>query len=118
MSLQSPAFLSFAQAVLHLRDVRENLLAANVANADTPGYKAADIDFPGALSAALSGSETDPAPQYLQDFPVGLDDNDVSLTEEKLEAVTNNDAIADEVTYLHQATSDLLTALRPNPNGT
>jgi flagellar basal-body rod protein FlgB len=118
MSMPSPTFLTFAQAVLDLRDVRENLLAANVANADTPGYKASDIDFPEALSAALSGSSTDPTPQYLQDFPVGLDDNDVSLTAEKVEAVMNNDEIADEVTYLHQATSDLITALRPNPNGT
>jgi flagellar basal-body rod protein FlgB len=114
---QSPAFLGFAQAVLQLRDERENLLAANVANADTPGYKASDIDFPASLSAALSGSGTDAAPQYLQDFPIGLDDNDVSLTAEKLEAVTNNDETADEVTYLHLATSDLITALRPNPNG-
>ena len=118
MVTQSPGFLDFAEAVLHLRDVRENLLAANVANADTPGYKASDIDFPAALSAALSGSASHPTPQYVQDFPVGLDDNDVSLTAEKLEAVMNNDATADEVTYLHQATSDLITAFRPNPNGT
>jgi flagellar basal-body rod protein FlgB len=118
MMPQSPAFLTFAQTVLHLRDLRENLLAANVANADTPGYKAADIDFPASLSAALNGSASDPAPQYLRGFPVGLDDNDVSLTAEKVEAVMNNDEIADEVTYLHQATSDLITALRPNPNGT
>ncbi len=117
MSLGPPAFLTFAENVLHLRDVRENLLAANVANADTPGYKAVDIDFPKALAAAVDGSSGDPTPQYLQDFPVGLDGNDVSLTTEKVEAVENNDEIADEVTYLHQATSDLITALRPNPNG-
>lgn len=114
------SFLNFASNVLQLREVREGLIAANIANSGTPGYKAVDIDFPKALAASMDGSAgtTDATKaQYLQDFPVGLDGNDVSLTAEKLEAVTNNNAIAGEVTYLHQATSDLITALRPNNSG-
>lgn len=38
--------------VLDLRAQRMELLAANIANADTPGYKARDIDFAAAMSAA------------------------------------------------------------------
>jgi flagellar basal-body rod protein FlgB len=34
---------------LSLRQQRMQVIAANIANADTPGYKAQDIDFAGAL---------------------------------------------------------------------
>ena len=48
--------LRFNQLALNLRGARQELLASNVANADTPGYKARDIDFASALQHALSGS--------------------------------------------------------------
>ncbi len=48
--------LRFNQTALSLRGARQELLASNVANADTPGYKARDIDFASALQNALSGS--------------------------------------------------------------
>ena len=38
--------------VLSIRSKRTELIAANLANADTPGYKARDIDFQAALSQA------------------------------------------------------------------
>ncbi|AOV16612.1 flagellar basal-body rod protein FlgB [Acidihalobacter aeolianus] len=41
----------FPQA-LQLESQRAELLASNIANADTPGYKARDIDFKTALAAA------------------------------------------------------------------
>ena len=34
---------------------RAQVLSSNLANADTPGYKARDVDFKSALSAARSG---------------------------------------------------------------
>lgn len=37
--------LGFARQVLSLRQQRQTILAANIANADTPGYQARDIDF-------------------------------------------------------------------------
>ncbi len=40
---------------LAVRDYRAQLLATNIANADTPNYKAVDIDFKTALSQAQSG---------------------------------------------------------------
>lgn len=40
---------------LELRAYRAQLLATNIANADTPNYKAVDIDFKTALSQAQSG---------------------------------------------------------------
>jgi flagellar basal-body rod protein FlgB len=34
--------------------VRQQALSANLANADTPGYRRVDVDFHGALAAAMS----------------------------------------------------------------
>jgi len=39
-------------ASLKLRAQRQQLLASNIANADTPGYKAVDFDFAAAVSRA------------------------------------------------------------------
>ena len=36
---------------------RHNALAANIANASTPGYRRVDVDFHGALAAALGSSD-------------------------------------------------------------
>ncbi len=43
------------EAALRLRAERTQILANNIANADTPGYKARDIDFKSALSSAMQG---------------------------------------------------------------
>lgn len=48
--------LRFHQTALSLRAARQELLASNIANADTPNYKARDIDFAGVLQNALSGT--------------------------------------------------------------
>lgn len=48
--------LHFQQTALSLRAARQELLASNIANADTPNYKAVDIDFSKALQNVLAGS--------------------------------------------------------------
>ena len=45
--------LQFHQSALNLRAYRQQLLSSNIANADTPNYKARDIDFTKALGSAL-----------------------------------------------------------------
>ena len=47
--------LGLHENALKLRAWRQQLLANNIANADTPGYAARDIDFAAALRAAESG---------------------------------------------------------------
>ena len=47
--------LSFQQQALTLRAYRQQVLAANIANADTPNYRARDFDFAAALQNAVSG---------------------------------------------------------------
>jgi flagellar basal-body rod protein FlgB len=48
--------LRFHETALSLRSQRQQLLASNIANADTPNYKARDVDFSKALQNALSGA--------------------------------------------------------------
>lgn len=45
----------FQQTALNIRAHRQQLLASNIANADTPHYKARDVDFKSALQGALGG---------------------------------------------------------------
>ena len=46
-------FLGFHEAALRVRSQRQQILASNIANADTPNYHARDIDFKDALRVAL-----------------------------------------------------------------
>ena len=49
--------LRFQETVVGLREARQQVLASNIANADTPNYKARDFDFSSALQQALSTSQ-------------------------------------------------------------
>ncbi len=51
--------LAFVQTALNLRAQRQEVLSANIANADTPNYKARDLDFASALKSAM-GAEGGP----------------------------------------------------------
>ncbi|HZN23175.1 MAG TPA: flagellar basal body rod protein FlgB [Burkholderiales bacterium] len=55
----------FSQTALKVHAHRQQLIASNIANADTPGYKARDIDFASVLKNA-QGAQTKPQLQ-----PVG-----------------------------------------------
>lgn len=48
------AALRFDQEALSLRARRQELLATNIANADTPNFKARDIDFSSELQRAVN----------------------------------------------------------------
>jgi flagellar basal-body rod protein FlgB len=54
MPLNLNAYLGIQPDALQVYAQRSEVLAANLANADTPGYLARDIDFRAALAAAAS----------------------------------------------------------------
>ncbi len=114
-------FINFYGGVLNARQERASLIADNIANADTPNYKAADISFGSALAAQLGQPATHGTPGsqplYRADGIVGLNGNDVSLDTERVDAAANAEASQAATVFLHQSTSDLVTALRPNPAG-
>ena len=49
--------IGFMRSALSLHARRQELLAGNIANADTPNYKAVDIDFTKALRAAMGSAK-------------------------------------------------------------
>lgn len=52
MSNPITSYMGLHADALPLREQRMKLIASNLANADTPGYRAQDIDFNAALDAA------------------------------------------------------------------
>ncbi|MBA4382146.1 MAG: flagellar basal body rod protein FlgB [Sideroxydans sp.] len=71
MSSRIDEMFQFQQVALNLRAARQELIASNIANADTPNYKAKDINFANALQGALAGTTeklpmTASAPDHLR----------------------------------------------------
>lgn len=48
--------LNLYRTAMNVRGTRQEMLASNIANADTPHYKARDLDFKAALAGALGGA--------------------------------------------------------------
>jgi flagellar basal-body rod protein FlgB len=64
---------------MDLLSARQKLVASNVANADTPGYRTRDIDFQSEFVNAMGGA---PRVSEVNDLPVKNDGNNVSLDRE------------------------------------
>ncbi len=89
MSLEDGLFGIHGKA-LALRSQRLSLLASNIANASTPGYKARDIDFDAALKEATSAANeasvakaADDSMGYRVPLQPSLDGNTVELSTEQ-----------------------------------
>ena len=65
---------------MDLLSARQKLVVSNIANADTPGYKTRDIDFPSEFRSALAGGA--PRSFEVAGLPVKNDGNNVSLDRE------------------------------------
>jgi flagellar basal-body rod protein FlgB len=118
---------------LTLREKRAEVLGANLANADTPGYKARDMDFQSILRGIQGSSAplamTNPAhlheaggsgaggqPELLYRTPAqpSLDGNSVEDNEEKAHYAENALAYQTSLQFLNGRISSLLTAIRGN----
>ena len=82
------AGLDFHSKALVLRAQRQGVIASNIANADTPGFAARDINFKESMSAAnssslaldgLRGSSTNPAHIATKGSSLGGTDSDRGL---------------------------------------
>jgi len=74
MSGKLDDYLRVNETAINLRAQRQQLLASNIANADTPNYKARDIDFNSALKSALDRSNPSTTEMTKSD-PAHLDGN-------------------------------------------
>jgi len=65
-----------------LLSTRQKLVASNIANADTPGYKTKDIDFRAEFAQQMEGDGLGPQTIEAAGLPVKADGNNVSLDRE------------------------------------
>lgn len=100
---------------LAVRSQRMGVLASNIANASTPGYKAKDIDFHAALQAAEGGSvdsAIDGATLYRVPLQPSADGNTVELTTEQTAFAENAVAYQTTLAFLNGRIGTITRALR------
>ena len=103
-------------AALELRSQRLGLIASNIANAATPGYKARDIDFAAALKARIGGADEAQASQAatLYRVPVmpALDGNTVELATEQVAFSENAVGYSATLNFIRGRVESVTRALR------
>ncbi|MCX5590548.1 flagellar basal body rod protein FlgB [Alcaligenes endophyticus] len=128
------ADLQFYQTALSVRQERQEILASNIANADTPHYKARDLDFSTAMKHALNERKRladtsltltsaqhipaqahSPAPtQLLYRVPVqaSMDGNTVEMDVERMQFADNTMHYQSSINILSQRIKGLMAALQ------
>jgi flagellar basal-body rod protein FlgB len=126
-SLFGPAIPRLAES-LRFREARQAVLAANVANVDTPGYRRADIQFRDALKAAgvglvrthgrhLADAGPGGARYRVEIGPRGSrpDGNGVDMDREVIELSRNAGAFTDQAELLSRFLSMARVAVTGEP---
>ena len=129
MSISIDSALGIHQDALRVRARRAELLASNIANADTPNYKARDIDFRAALGQAREAltqpvrthanhlstpGARQPGGEPLFRVPnqPSLDGNTVDLQAEQAAFAQNSVQYQASLQFLGSKFKGLLTAIR------
>jgi len=104
-------------AALQVRSQRMGLLASNIANASTPGFKAKDIDFRTALSAmeqstANGGDSIESAVRYRVPSQPSLDGNTVELSAEQTAFAENAVQYQTTLSFLNGRIGQITRALK------
>ena len=103
-------------AALELRSQRMGLIASNIANAATPGYKARDIDFTAALRSAERGiglaDAAEGAALYRVPVMPSLDGNTVELQNEQLAFSENAVGYSATLQFIRGRAETLTRALK------
>ena len=125
-------YFDFNTQALKLRSYRQQLLASNVANADTPNYKAVDIDFarelkrvsgkqPGDLRMtatsqqhlqATTGNPYNAKIMYRSISQPNIDGNTVNMDEERAQFAENSLRYESTVRVLNGQIRGLMTAIK------
>ncbi|MFN0302511.1 MAG: flagellar basal body rod protein FlgB [Burkholderiales bacterium] len=128
--------LDFQSQALVLRAERQKVLAANIANSDTPNYKATDFDFGAALRAATAGASStsragslartdskhvDPAAgqsggmrtlQYRVPVQSAIDSNTVDMDLERMQFADNAVRYEATLKFINSHIRTMLSAIR------
>ncbi len=129
MLQQLTAQLDFQSNALLLRSQRQQVLASNIANADTPGYIARDFDFASALRQAsgpgtgapaqtdarhlrLGGNDPrNPAMGYAVQTQPSEDGNSVDLDRERANFVDNSIRYESTLRFINSNVKTMLSAI-------
>jgi|SRR5579859_62508 len=131
MALNLNTYLGLDATALKLQSKRMEVIADNLANADTPGYKARDIDFRAAMAQAGGGADapvrlattspghisTDPATavdaslKYRTPLAPSLDGNTVDSQQEQAAFADNTVRYQATLSFLSGKFKSLLTAI-------
>ena len=123
------ADMDFQTQALVLRAERQRLIAGNIANADTPGYKARDFDFASALRAASgqtaagegiaqdvmgsgTGSGANPVLRYAIPAQTNLDNNSVDMDRERSAFADNSVKYEATLRFINNSVRTTLDAMK------
>jgi flagellar basal-body rod protein FlgB len=129
--------LDFQSQALELRSQRQRLLASNIANADTPGYVARDMDFAaalrdatGSLPAGLAasaprgmarfggfGASTESHLRYAAPSQSNLDGNSVDMDRERASFADNSVKYEATLRFINGHVRTLLDAMKSPQQG-
>lgn len=128
MAINFDTALGIEPKVLAFREKRSEILAANLANADTPNFKARDLDFKSVLKQSVSSGMTmerthaghiTPQQQvlganvmYRNPSQVSLDGNTVEPQVEQAKYAENAVQYQASLRFISGDFSNLMTALR------
>lgn len=105
-------------AALEVRAQRMGVLASNIANASTPGFKARDVDFREALASASNASDAaidqgiSSATKYRVPNQPSMDGNTVELSQEQTAFAENAVQYQTTLSFLNGRISQLTRALK------
>lgn len=100
-------------AALQVRSQRMGVLASNIANASTPGFKARDVDFQAALSSLETGTDgIDAATKYRVPTQTSMDGNTVELNAEQTAFAENAVQYQTTLSFLNGRIGQITRALR------
>lgn len=132
MSISFDKALGIHENALNFRAQRAEVLANNIANADTPNFKARDLEFSAVLAEqaqqresgmrmqrthaqhfALEGVElADPALRFRSTVHAALDQNSVDMQQEQARYAENSVQFQASFTFLNSKFKGLMGALR------
>src|ERR1700760_4903346 len=99
---------------MDLLSTRQKLVASNIANADTPGYRTQDIDFQSEFANAMSGS---PRATAVGGLAVKNDGNDVNLDREARLLSENALRFSIASNLMHGRLQSVKSAIKEGQNG-
>ncbi|WP_026326143.1 flagellar basal body rod protein FlgB [Sphingomonas sp. Mn802worker] len=103
-------------SALEVRAQRMGVLASNIANASTPGFKARDVDWKSALASATAGGNVDAGitaqTKYRVPSQPSMDGNTVELASEQTAFAENAVQYQTTLSFLNGRIGQIIRALK------